>query len=219
MTSAVTSPSLRGIDWDDDNQVTATAERFFAGMCADGYLELRRQLENLTGNPGLLLLCERLDFMDKLVVWTNEDASIRLRVHLFRPGYADRPHNHRFTFASHVLCGSYRHHLYGHESLLENADHMWRPLITRNEGAGSQYVMHHDAVHAVAAVEPTLSLVLRGPTVKANSLIMDRTTGQRTMVVSAALEVPERRAAKSMSPDAVAGTVTVALAMLARSPR
>jgi hypothetical protein len=214
MTRSEAFPLLSDLRWSDCDAVAAAAVRIFDVLCADRHRELRRLLGTLSGATTLLPLCERLDFMDKLVVWEERNLDVRIRLHVFRPGYSDRPHNHRFTFASRILAGAYRHDLYGHESLLGDTSHEWQPLVARMEEPGSQYVMHHDAVHRVVAAEPTLSLVLRGPIVKATSVIVDRITGQRTTLVSVARERADLRMSKAMPEPVVAHTITSALALL-----
>src|SRR5699024_9604370 len=103
----------------------------------------------------------------------------RVRLHVFLPGYFDRPHNHRWSYASTILHGDYRHYLFGNVELnelttLRNLD----AVMVRQEQVGSAYALHHSTVHAVVAEPYTVSLVVRGPAVKDRFLVMDRKTGE-----------------------------------------
>jgi hypothetical protein len=61
-------------------------------------------------DPHLVGLCEHYDILDKIVLH-DAPAGWRLRLHVFLDGYFDRPHNHRWTYTSRILSGSYAHPL------------------------------------------------------------------------------------------------------------
>jgi hypothetical protein len=114
------------------------------------------------------------DFLDKLVLW-DDPTGFRVRLRVFLPGYFDRPRNHRWSYASRVLMGQYRHILFGDVDLDEHVDPAaLTPVMVCWEQAGSSYVLHDSMVHAVVAEAYTVSLVIRGPAVKDRFLVMDR---------------------------------------------
>lgn len=123
-------------------------------------------------------MCEEYDIFAKVVLHDNA-SGVRVRLHVFRPGYFDEPHNHRWSFASVILRGQYRHHLFGNVDLDEHADPAsLRAVMVRRELPGSSYALHHSMVHTVVAEPYTVSLVIRGPAVKDRFLVVDRGTGQ-----------------------------------------
>ncbi|HEY1619526.1 MAG TPA: hypothetical protein VGG25_18030 [Streptosporangiaceae bacterium] len=138
------------------------------------------RLADLAARPGLLadLLQEALadpgqgesyPHMDKVVLWRSGDGALRLRLHAFGPGYADRPHNHRWSFAAVLLAGSYLHTLYGGQDEVLAAARAGRepaPQYAGRQPAGPGYFLHDAAVHSLRVDEPTVSLILRGPAVK-----------------------------------------------------
>ena len=121
-------------------------------------------LEALLADPRLQAMCERYDFLDKLVLHDMPDAGVRIRLHLYRDGYYDRPHNHRWSFASRIICGQYGHRIFGtDDAFTEDTDPATlRPLCERTETPGSTYALHHAIVHTVQASGGTISLLIRG---------------------------------------------------------
>lgn len=132
-----------------------------------------RMLQSVREDERLFDLCEQLPWCDKVVL--HDSADYRLRLHLFLPGYEDRPHSHRWSFSSVILSGNYTHFIYGVDTELVHLKYFreLRPLLIRDEKAGSTYSMHHSLVHSFKAEPYTLSIILRGPSVKEKSLIID----------------------------------------------
>jgi hypothetical protein len=200
---AASHPSFHDLDavnWDDTGSILRTAEAIFdATTSASGLLTAL--LDNLTTAAHLRSMCEGYDFMDKLVLYDSPDHQIRLRLHLYRPGYFDRPHNHRWPFASRILRGSYLHRLYGRDDqFTEDTDpDQLTPILERVERPGSTYALHHTSVHTVQAEADSISLLLRGPAAKDRFLILDKTAGS-FWVYGAAQETPATRASKIMNP-------------------
>ena len=123
-----------------------------------------------------------------------------MRLHVFLPGYFDRPHNHRWSYASAILRGEYVHYLFGNAELDEKVNPgSLKPLMARHEQIGNAYALHHTMVHAVVAEPHTVSLVIRGPAVKDRFLVMDRKTGESWWQYGASLEPADSAAAKRMS--------------------
>lgn len=146
-------------------------------------------------------MCESYDILDKVVLLNDAEAGYRLRLHVFRPGYFDRPHNHRWTYTSRILRGSYQHTLYAADGADELRPGTIRPFLVRQEIAGSAYTLHHSMVHAAVAEPWTISLILRGPAVKDEFTVMDQVTGEVWAQRGAAQETADERATKRMTDE------------------
>ncbi|MEU5383241.1 hypothetical protein [Kitasatospora cineracea] len=204
-------PALRGLDWDDLPAVAAASSTAFDDLTRDNWALLADLLDNLHKAPELVAMCEQFDFLDKLVL--HQEDGYRLRVHRFRPGYFDRPHDHRWSFASKILAGSYRHVQYGTNEGFDGIDPAaLRPRQIRTERVGDQYVLHHTAVHAVTADAGTISLVLRGPAVKDSFRIIDAPSGGSFTATGSQFETGAQRDAKRMPPQVIAATARDILA-------
>lgn len=202
-------PHLHGLDWDDLPAVAAAAEESFADLTRNRWALIAHLLQLLPGDPTLVEMCESYDFLDKLVLHDDPEHQFRIRLHRFRSGHFDRPHNHRWPFASAILAGSYRHVQYGADTGFDTATaDSLRPLQIRTERAGDWYVLHHTAVHSVTADAGTLSLVLRGPSAKDRFRIIDAPTGGSFIVKGAKDETEQERADKRMTANRLTATVT-----------
>jgi hypothetical protein len=192
---------LRTADWEDIDSLTAVAGRVLEVIATEDGL-LRALVAHLPDSPRLASLCEHYDILDKLVLHEDE-AGFRIRLHVFHPGHFDRPHNHRWTYASRILRGSYRHVIYGTDDGLANDVHIAQlmPRMVRVEEAGSTYALHHSMVHAAVAEPNTVSLIVRGPAVKDRFLVSDRQTGKAWWQYGAASESESEAAAKRMSAE------------------
>lgn len=197
MMETVIAP-LRSLDWEDADAVEAAAVKAFAMLTAH-QRALRGILLALPERPELLGLCEHYDILDKIVLH-DDPSGVRVRLHVFQAGYFDRPHNHRWSYASMILRGQYRHYLFGDAELDESVDPAsLKALMVRDEQPGSAYALHHTMVHAVVAEPHTVSLVIRGPAVKNRFLVMDRTTGQSWWQYGASQEPAYEAEHKRMS--------------------
>jgi hypothetical protein len=164
-------------DWGDIDAVEAETRKVLDALTGDRAV-IRSVLTDLPGRPELLALCEHYDILDKIVLW-DDPTGFRVRLHVFLPGYFDRPHNHRWSYASTILRGQYRHYLFGNVELDEDVlPRDLEAVMVRQEQVGNSYALHHSMVHAVAAEPYTVSLVVRGPAVKDRFLVMDRKTGE-----------------------------------------
>jgi len=166
---------FRGLDWEDVSQVTDRAQSPLASLANDR-TALADLFQRLKTSSELLNLSEHLTWCDKIVLHEDprRDTGFRLRLHFFMPGYSDRPHSHRWSFATYVLKGGYQHTIYGSDVEFERAaTPVIRPSMVRFEQAGSRYSLHHSAMHSFSAEPFTVSLVVRGPAVKDRSIQFD----------------------------------------------
>ena len=194
--------SLTGIDWDDIEVVEGAARPFLEQLGQDREI-LGTLLRQAREDPRLRELSEHYDILDKIVLYDAPDSGFRLRLHVFLPGYFDRPHNHRWSYSSLILRGGYTHYLYGSDEGLSKETKVaeLRPQMVRTEHAGSSYTLDHSMVHAVVAEPYTVSLIVRGPARKRRFLVMDRQTSRVWWQQGAGDESEEEQAAKRMDDD------------------
>jgi hypothetical protein len=191
---------LRSLDWEDIDAVEHSTRKAYTALSEDTGA-IRDALLTLPERPELLRLCEHYDILDKIVLHDDE-SGVRLRLHVFLPGYFDRPHNHRWSYASTILRGDYRHYLFGNAELDETVDPAGlKAFQVRQEQVGNTYALHHTMIHAVVAQPYTVSMVLRGPAVKDRFLVMDRKTGKSWWQYGARDETASSAEQKRMSPE------------------
>ena len=186
------------VDWDDAAGPLELAEAIFDKVAAspETLVSLVEALPLQDGNA------ESFPALDKLVLWQSPDAEVRLRLHVFFPGYADRTHNHRWSFVSRILSGGYVHSLYGAEQdVLREVGGGREPRVVYagHVQAGSTYFLHHSLVHSLRTDEVAVSLILRGPSTKTDYFTV--TPAETLWSTGAARESSEERAAKAMTTE------------------
>jgi hypothetical protein len=191
---------IRSLDWSDLATVAASTDKLLIALDTDRKL-LRALTDGALSDPHLLHLCEHYDILDKIVLY-DDPGGWRLRLHVFLPGYFDRPHNHRWTYASRILHGSYTHTLYGTDETigLHVDPAALRARMVRTEQPGDTYVLHHSMVHSVVARPYTTTLIVRGPAVTDRFLVTDRYTGRAWWQYGGSSEDPGEAARKRMTP-------------------
>jgi hypothetical protein len=189
---------LRALDWEDIEAVASATRKALDTLLVDRR-PVRKALFAIQERPALLGLCEHYDILDKIVLH-DDPCGVRVRLHVFLPGYFDRPHNHRWSYASTILRGQYRHYLFGNAELDGQVDPAsLKALMVRDEQVGNAYALHHTMVHAVVAEPYTVSLVIRGPAVRDRFLVMDRKTGESWWQYGASQEPAYEAEQKRMS--------------------
>lgn len=210
---------LKSVDWTSADEIELASKSVLTRIMADTAV-LEDALLAVPDRPELADLCEHYDILDKIVLYDEPELGIRVRMHVFLPGYFDRPHNHRWSYSSLILTGRYRHVLYGtDEGLDESTDaRNLRPLMVRDEREGALYTLHHSMVHAVTAEPFTASLVIRGPAVKDRFLVMDRVTGQSWWQYGAKQESRAQSQAKRMPESRLREMTALVLGRVLRGP-
>jgi hypothetical protein len=200
--------SLPNTDWDNTGAIRAAVDPLFS-LLTDQPRTLLALLDGIPADARLASMCEQYDFMTKLVLLDEPTSGIRVRLHRYREGFFDRPHNHRWSFAARIVRGSYRHRIYGSDDAFTEATDpsTLTPICERIEGPGATYVLHHTAVHTVQAQADTISVLVRGPAAKDRFLIHDNAAGRFFWVTGAAQETPETRAEKQMTVDNLTETI------------
>jgi hypothetical protein len=199
---------LEGLDWTNLEEVSSVSEAFLRELAGDRNA-LQAFLVGLQEDPALLAMCEHYDLLDKLVLARGQQTDFRLRLHLFLPGYFDRPHNHRWTYSSLILHGSYQHSIFGQDDQLsEDIDvSSLRPIMVHRQHAGDFYTLHHSLIHSVVSEPFTVSLILRGPSTKERFLVMDRVENRAWWQYGMASESTEQRTQKVMSREHLRGVL------------
>lgn len=190
---------LSAVDWDDLSAVNAASVTLLDQLTSNRAI-LADLTAQIADNAHLSSLCEHYDILDKLVLH-DDPAGWRLRLHVFLEGYFDRPHNHRWTYTSRILSGSYTHTLYGpdHDFTDQVDVSALAPRMARVEEPGDTYTLHHSMIHSVTAHGETVTLIVRGPAVKDRFVVTDRTTGQAWWQYGADKETREAAATKRMN--------------------
>ncbi|AYF75284.1 hypothetical protein D7D52_16980 [Nocardia yunnanensis] len=212
---------LAEIDWDDTESILTHATVVFDALTREGNALVLDLLERLPAQPALTGMCEGYDFMRKLVLWTDPDSDVRLRLHLYSGRHTERPHNHRWPFSSRIVRGNYQHNLYGSDTGFdENTDPAaLKPLLAQRQRPGDTFALHHASVHNVCADPGTVSMILRGPAAKTRFLIHDTATRAQFHVYGAAQETAATRATKQLDAASLATAVGDARnLLLAHSP-
>lgn len=162
--------------------------------------QLRKRVLEIPHQEKLFDLCEHYDILDKIILFSSDDGSIRVRLHIFADGYFDRPHNHRWAYSSYILSGGYRHIIY---VLKEQTDspkiHDLIPVMIRQEKTGDSYTLHSSQYHSVIAEPNTVTLIVRGPSDKDRFRLIDRVTKEAWWQYGASVENVEDKNKKKMT--------------------
>jgi len=200
------------IDWTDLDRATAVTDQLLHELAADKDT-FRMLVDRAAEDDDLLGQCECHRLLDKIVLYDGLDRGFIVRLNISTSDHLDRPHDHRYSFSSLILAGSYkqvRHRIIGEVPDQIDAgiqeDHQAVPIDARvepefatTEQVGSFYSIHHSVIHTTIMSDNTVSLAVRGPAEKERSLITDRDTGKLWWRYGSKGERPERRAQKVMS--------------------
>ncbi len=177
------------LDWTDFDKASRISSDIVRELAADRPL-LRKLVLSVQRDERLRFLAEKHDELNYIVLYDALDRGLRIRLHRFSKGLEDIPHNHRFSFSSALLSGSYVHTLFQVER--KDADderESWRlhqpagshvgvdvrelplaglePQLATVQAAGSSYTLHHSTIHKTAMpVEDAYSVFCRGPAMK-----------------------------------------------------
>ncbi|MEU4062665.1 hypothetical protein AB0F25_09560 [Streptomyces wedmorensis] len=124
---------------------------------------------------------ESFNAFQKFLLHDDRETGLRLRLHIFSEYMVEEAHNHRASFSSLILHGSYRHFLYG------NVEDVWgeeeqpatvvEPRFIQEQLPGTSYTLHHAFVHSTYATPGTVSLVVQGPRDRSSFRILDLAEG------------------------------------------
>ena len=196
------------VDWSDLPKARAQTDEILRALAEDK-AALSTLIERSREEDDLFDKCEHHRLLDKLVIYDALDRGFRIRVHVSTEDHRDRPHDHRFSFTSLILRGSYRHvrhQLVGRPEDIpdevqddfdaRDTDLRVEPRFVTREVAGNCYTLHHSEIHTTFTTPDTVSLFLRGPAEKERSLITERETGRLWWRFGEEKEKTERRTSK-----------------------
>jgi hypothetical protein len=209
-------------DWTDLRAAGDDAAEVLAELSIN--IELLSALVRRTlDDDRLLSMCERHRPFDKIVIYNADDRNFRIRLHIWRDTEFERAHQHRFSFASRMLQGQYRHILYRqvpaedvsvdplYARLHPDPEHPdgasrldpreLTPTLEYDMRTGDGYTLHHEAVHATMISAETVTLILRGPAEKDAAFVADVDGGGVYWRLGQRDEDPERTRAKQMGRD------------------
>lgn len=168
---------LEKINWEDLNKVAFVNKRvledIFNNRNIIGFL-----LKNVLKDTNLISLAEHYDFFDKIVLYVDKKDRFRIRLHVFSGENSNqyRPHCHRWDYSSVILKGGYKHNIFGTEKEInENTKiDVLKPILYQEQKAGSIYTLSNEVFHSISAKKDTVSIIIRGPSLKDRFLIMDK---------------------------------------------
>ncbi|MFF7988438.1 hypothetical protein ACFZDG_01435 [Kitasatospora xanthocidica] len=188
---------LAALDWSDMPALHAPMERLLEDLVSSPTW-LNDAIDHVLDTPELLAQCETLQELDRIVLVNDKATDVRIRLHVFTRSAFERPHNHRWSFGSRILHGSYQHDLFGDYDELSTDTRIGSPALVRQETAGSGYVIRHTMVHTVRAVPETTSLIVRGPSEKDRFVVMNRDSGEAWWQYGQKAEKAEEQRARQL---------------------
>ena len=183
--------ALPAMDWTDFMARTKENEELLNEVL-EQRSSLRQLIEGLRDDPARLAMCEKDEFRYKLVLYRGEEQGFRLRLHMWRTGFSDCVHAHRFSYTARLLNGSYQHTLWhtdqevypsGLEEVREKQLPLDHPFVSRHIDvdqiqptlqmqvqAGQTYSQHHSVLSSTITEPDTISLFVRGPAARDYSI-------------------------------------------------
>lgn len=213
------------IDWSDFDNASRVSGEIVRHLAADRAF-LRKMVLAAQEDEKLRSLSEKHYELTYIVLYDALDRGLRVRLNRFTKGLEDIPHNHRFSFSSALLSGSYVHTLFALERP-EDAPperELWRldqpegtsegadvkrletvgllPALSTVQSAGSSYTLHHSTIHKTAMPDETAySVFCRGPAEKPCALQMLPDTQSYLWKFGRANETPDVLASRRLSDD------------------
>jgi predicted metal-dependent enzyme (double-stranded beta helix superfamily) len=221
------------IDWNDFDSASRISGEIVRHLAADRAL-LRRMVRKAQQDEHLRPLAEKHFELTYIVLYDGLERGLRIRLHRFTKGLEDIPHNHRFSFSSALLAGSYVHTIFDlerpedaepgrplwtldqpegtHEgaSVGELATVGLRPALATVQSAGSSYTLHHSTIHKTAMPDETaFSVFCRGPAQKPCALQLQPDSHSYLWKFGRANETSDVLASRRLSDDEYRAFVTM----------
>ncbi|WP_405901915.1 hypothetical protein OG696_00810 [Streptomyces sp. NBC_00656] len=179
MSIDILTKAFHQVDWRRLEQVHEAAAAALPVLAEPA--ELGRLWDRMEEDDQLAASAEAFNTFQKFVLQDDPETGVRLRLHIFGDHMVEEAHNHRASFSSLILRGSYRHVLYG------NVEDIWGdenrpaqapdPRFIQEQLPGSSYTLDNAFVHAVYANPGTISLVIQGPRDRSSFRIYDFVEG------------------------------------------
>lgn len=177
--------ALPAFDWSDLATQAETNKEMLDSLATDPDRVLAL-LANARTDPALAAMAEKDDFRYKVVLYASDHQRFRLRFHLWKVGFQDCVHAHRFCYTARLLNGGYEHTLWdiggqqlypeGVKDRVEQQIELSDPLVTNNVDVGAFspsmvmrvqsgdcYTQHNSILSSTVTFPDTASLFLRGP--------------------------------------------------------
>lgn len=152
------------IDWTDLRAAHAQCRSVLRRLAADRSL-LTSLVDRLADDKELLADADHHPVMDRLTLWRDAKRGIYLRLHV-SPGTNELiPHDHKYSFTTYILHGSYTHVWRRREGSYHGdftSDEAPLGLVT-NERVGSCYTLGFSLIHQTVMEADTVTLFMRGP--------------------------------------------------------
>lgn len=165
MSIDILTKSFHQVNWDRMEDVHTAATNALPVLAEPAQLGVL--WDRMEQDDALASQAEAFNTFQKFVLHEDPETGVRLRLHIFGDDVVEEAHNHRASFSSLILCGSYRHILYG------NVEDVWGeedrtasvpdPRFVQEQLPGSSYTVHNAFVHAVYSTPDTVSLMIQGP--------------------------------------------------------
>ena len=170
--------------------------------------QLRKLILDVPNNKELFSHSTHYERVDKLVLWNSDDKKMQIRLHVYAGQSCKRKvhnladiseaHNHRWSFSTRILSGSYLHTIYRMD-LLDTGKYYLAPIMIRHEGIGSSYALHHAQYHSIVEEFNTVSLIVRGPIEKESFQVITERDGEIQPKDSLTLQTSEEKKQRTMT--------------------
>lgn len=186
------------IDWTDLRLAHAQCRSVLTELAADREL-LTNLVDRVAIDEVLFADANHHPVMDRLTLWRDIDRGIYLRLHV-SPGNNELiPHDHKYSFTTYILRGSYTH-VWRRRSVSYSGSFTAEkaPLgLVTCEQVGSCYTLGYSLIHQTMMEADTVTLFMRGPGEQSRSYaaldMLDRTVSSSRADDSETELIEERR--------------------------
>ncbi len=177
----------------------STAKKALMQIVSDHAL-MCNLLKNIAVDTILTEKTECYDFLDKMVVYSNDDLGVYARISCFHEGYSERIHYHRWHYVSYILCGGYTQTLYGTTKEYGDIATIGPSDIIMREDlcAGNVYALNNSMIHSIRVLPNTISICIRGRALCDAFQTKDISNGSVWWQYGSTLEALEERSMKQM---------------------
>lgn len=195
---------FENISNDSFNDFSTTSVQALKKIVEDKNIILE-MLDNVLENDVLIEKSECYDFLDKIVIFSDEEKGVYARVSLFNNKYSNRIHYHRWNYSAFILSGGYKQMIYGIAKGNEDITKLYpyTPTLIEQLNKGNYYSLHHSMIHSVIAIPNSVSICIRGRAYKDKFQAIDPVTGNSWWQFGAKMEAKEERIMKSLYGDAL----------------
>lgn len=157
-------------------------------------------LKHILDDPVLLQKTESYDFLDKMVVYSDDDTGIFARISLFHKGYGERIHYHRWNYSSYIISGGYTQKVYGTVNSKKDVSATGYEDILFQETMipGCVYSLDSSVIHSIHVLTETVSFCIRGKALRDRFQIKDTESETVWWQYGSSFEAEEERTIKQM---------------------